>query len=277
MKTIFKPEPCKKCLSTMPMDSDRCKECTLKFKNTPYTYNGYPLSSSKNTEGHYEAILHGIYALLNYMTTKFKNVFVVNMVVKYPLHSKHEYDLSTLTRAERCGENNKLFLDLLEYFSDYCRVKDYHPKYIWARERSLKTGGIHFHVLYCFDSNYIQNSYGLLSKAKELWGNCLNVKDPNGLVELWVPKPRNSNRSDGDRSFSNAEYLSNTDRNDRHQHDLFDIEELYRYGGIKLRRSDPEFHDKFALVFKYASYLAKVFSKGYSPYNVNEFGISKLD
>lgn len=255
MKTIYKPKRCNECIRTAPISHKICNDCTIKTQN-PYTFKGFQLSSAKNSEGHYKEILEGIYALLIYMTQRFNTVFVVNMIVKYPLGFIHEHDLSTLARAERCGENNDLFLDFLENFSDHCRARRYHPKYAWCRERSLQTGGFHFHVLYCFDSRYIQNGYNLLPKAKKLWGNCLKVDDPKGLVRLWVPKPK---------------------VNIRNQDNEMDIEDLYRYGGLKLRRSDAEFNDKFALVFKYASYLAKVYSKGYSPYHVNEFDKSNLN
>ncbi len=218
----------------------------MKTVHTKKTYNNYLLSTAKNSEGHYLEYLQSIYSFLTYVTQKYKNIFIVNFVVKYPSGSDYPHD-------------NDLFLRFIENFSLHCKEQYSFRKYLWVRERSLRSGGFHFHVLYAFQLRQIRNGYGLSPKLLELWKNCLNISDASGLVKVWPPK-REENQ------YANVKTKEKAEE-----------EELYKFGGVKLQHSDSEFDKKFAIVLKNSSYLAKVYSKGYSPYKVNEFGMSNLD
>ena len=191
-------------------------------------HNGYQLSSAKNDQGHYRKILDSIVSLFDHMTQKHNNLFVVNFVVKYP-------------QAFIIPDDNRLFLDFLEVFSLYCRRRSYDPKYLWVKERSLRTGQFHYHVLYLLDSNYIQNAYGILKKAIQLWADRLNIPDAHGLISLCT--------------FNDP---------------------LCQYGGLKLKKSDPDYHQLHSAAISRASYLAKAHSKGFTSPHVNEFGMSRL-
>jgi hypothetical protein len=46
--------------------------------------------------------------------------------------------------------------------------------------------------------------------------------------------------------------------------------------GIMIRRGDPEYHVVFCECFRWASYLAKVDTKGMAPRDVNEFSSSRI-
>lgn len=136
--------------------------------------------------------------------------------------------------------DNVVLSRFLESFILHCRRRQYDPKYLWVRECS-NTGKAHYHLLLLLDADYIQNARGLLHKATELWQRCLNIEDGRGLVHLCTTKG-----DDG------------------------------RYGGVKIRRNAPDFHQVYAACFQRASYLAKCYSKGKAPAFVNELGCSRL-
>lgn len=121
----------------------------------------------------------------------------------------------------------------------HCKRRKYDPKYLWVRESS-ETGQPHYHIMILLNSDIIQNAYGLLGKATELWGRSLNIEDASGLVHLCL-----------------------ADENDR-------------YGGVKIIRNDPGFQQVYDKCFERASYLAKCYSKGNSPGYVKEFACSRM-
>lgn len=136
--------------------------------------------------------------------------------------------------------DNVVLSRFLEAFILHCRRRQYDPNYLWVRECS-NTGQVHYHLLLLLDADYIQNAHGLQHKATELWQRCLNIEDGRGLV-----------------------HLCKTGGYDD------------RYGGVKIRRNAPDFHQVYAACFQRASYLAKCHSKGKAPAFVNELGCSRL-
>lgn len=206
------------------------------MKNVVYTasYNDYNLCySRKHNQGHFLEVLQANEALFDYMVQQHSSVFMVMLVVKFPAGTPLEYQ-----------DNNALlsrFFEALTLHYKRKKPKGYDPKYVWARERSEKTGQTHYHVILLLDGNLIQNGYGILNKATELWGGCLGIENARGLVELCKP----------------------------HDYDG-------RYGGVKIIRNDPKFQEVLGRCFQWASYLAKCFSKGQARAYVNEFGCSRL-
>lgn len=138
--------------------------------------------------------------------------------------------------------NNELLSNFIEALILHCKKQDYKPKYLWVRECSIN-GQVHYHLMLLLNENYIQNAHGLLHKATELWQGWLGIEDGRGLVHLCEPEENNINGYGG---------------------------------GVKIRRNDPNFQQVYAESFQRASYLAKCYSKGEAPPNINEFGSSRV-
>ncbi|MBU1387741.1 MAG: inovirus Gp2 family protein [Proteobacteria bacterium] len=202
------------------------------------TYNHFPLSySNKNNNGFYINILDSLQRLFNTMFYRHSQVFVIRLDLTYPTGIQYPHD-------------NVLFSRFIEALTLYCKrirkskrtgnlVGDYDPMYLWTREDS-GTGQHHFHILLLLNGNKIQNGRGISEKAKELWNGCLGVH-AEGLVHLCMPGG------------------------------AYD-----QYGGVKLVRGSIDFPELFENVFKWTSYLAKVYSKGNGPKHVKEYGMSRL-
>lgn len=192
------------------------------------TYNGHPLSNSeKLNQGSYTEILQATQSLFDHMIQRHRRVFFTRFELKYPAYSSGQYP-----------DNNALLSRFIEALMLHCKRRNYDPKYLWVRESS-ESGQFHYHIMILLNSDIIQNAYGLLNKATELWGRCLNIENASGLV-----------------------HLSLTDEN--------------RYGGFKIIRNAPDYPQVYDQCFERASYLAKCYSKGGLPANVNGFGGSQL-
>jgi len=193
-------------------------------------YNGYDLSiTNKKDEGFYVEILQALGALFDSMIKSHGKVFFAMFVLKYPAGSALEYPV-----------DNSLLSRFIEALTLYYKRKKVDQKYLWVREAS-KTGQFHYHFILLLDGDYIQNAYGILQKASELWQGCLGIENGNGLVHLCTTG-----------------------------------EECTRYGGIKILRNDPEFNQVLNKCYQLASYLAKCYSKEGLPRYVNGFGSSRL-
>lgn len=194
------------------------------------TYSGFELScSEKNNQGFYREILQAIESLLNDMTMRHGKVFFSMFVLKYPADSASTYP-----------SDNSLLSRFIEALTLHCKRKKSDPRYLWVRENST-TGQVHYHIILFLNGDLIQNAYGILQKATELWQGCLGVGDGKGLVHLCT---------------SDEEYA--------------------QYGGIKIIRNDSGVQQVLNKCFQVASYLAKRYSKGGLPPNVNGFGRSRL-
>jgi hypothetical protein len=127
----------------------------------------------------------------------------------------------------------------------YCKRKKYDPRYLWTRELS-STGQYHYHFILLLNGSRIQNANILiLEKATQSWQRCLGIENGQGLVDLCISQYKNYYYDD-------------------------------RYGGVRIRRNDPNLQPIYGACFQVASYLAKRYSKGSSPAYVNETGHSKL-
>lgn len=194
-------------------------------------YNGLPLSySNDNNQGSYVEIIRAIEAVMACMLQHHARVFFTMFVLKYPANTAGQYP-----------DNNVLMSRLVEALTKYCARHNYHPKYLWVRE-CPSTGQPHYHFMLLLDENYVQNAYGIHSKATELWQRCLGIENGQGLVHLCTTRDNN----------------------------------IDPYGGVKIRRNAPDFQQVYQQCFQRASYMAKCFSKGNAPAYVNEYGCSRL-
>jgi len=195
-------------------------------------YKGYPLSTTyQNDQGFHKVILDKIHELLTNMTQRHGKVFFTMFRLSYPADSMVKYP-----------DNNVSFSKFIEALMRHFdrKPRKYDPSGLWVRERSMKTGQFHYHIMIMVDGNKCRNAHGILAKATELWGLRLE-RDAKGLVHLA------------------RSYVCDN-----------------RYGGVQLIRISPEFQQVFAHCFQCASYFAKAFSKGHSPRYSNEYGCSRL-
>jgi hypothetical protein len=141
----------------------------------------------------------------------------------------------------RYPNDNALLSRFIEALTLHCKRRKFDPKYLWVRETST-TGQFHYHFVLLLDSNYTQNAYGIHDKAIELWQRCLGIENGKGLVHLCKT-----------------------------------VENYAKYGGIKIKRNDPQLQEVRKKCYELASYLAKCYSKEGLPPYVNGFGCSRLN
>jgi len=194
------------------------------------TYNGYDLSNSeKNNQGFYAEILQAIGALFDSMIKRHGKVFFTMFVLKYPSGSASTYP-----------SDNSLLSRFIEALTLYYKRKKVDPTYLWVREVST-TGQVHYHFTILVNGDFVQNGYGILQRATELWQRCLCIEDGRGLV-----------------------HLCKLDK------------DCAQYGGIKIVRNDPGVQQVQNKCYMLASYIAKCYSKDALPPYVNGFGSSRL-
>ena len=196
------------------------------------SYNGHQLMTSPRYEpAFHTTILQIIEALLNDMIARHSQVFVMMLVLKFPAYS---HDVNDDYQG-----GNALLSRFMEAFTLHLKRAGYDPKYLWVREES-SYDQVHYHLMILVNGNEVQNAYGMLGKAQELWGNCLGVDGP-GYVH----------------HCRKGDYVN-------------------EYGGMKLRRNSPEFQQDYANCFHWASYLAKCSGKENTPIHANRFGGSRV-
>ena len=138
-----------------------------------------------------------------------------------------------------CDNNSliSLFLDAL--LADF-RRSGCDTKYLWVREQH-ENSYVHFHMMLLLNGNVIQNGHAVLAKVAQHWGHTLGEANGKGYVH----------------HCANGYHVS-------------------PYGGIKIRRNDPQIEQEFAKCFQWASYLAKCNGKENTPAHVNRFRHSQL-
>jgi hypothetical protein len=194
------------------------------------TYNGFNLSSSKkNNKGFYLEILETIQSLFEHMIKRHGKVFFSMFVLKFPAGSASIYP-----------NDNSLLSRFIEALVRHYQRHKCDPSYLWVREVS-STGQVHYHLILFLNGDLIQNGYGILQRATDLWARCLGIEDGQGLVHLCTSE-----------------------------------DDYAQYGGIKIIRNAPEVQQVLHKCYELASYLAKRFSKGGLPPFVNGFGSSRL-
>ena len=125
-------------------------------------------------------------------------------------------------------------------------------RYLWAREQ-VSSDHPHYHVILLVNGSLMQNPYGLLHKANEIWNRILGGVFP-GLIEFC------DSRCLGQRETGSIMI--------RRPSSVAEGETLVRQQQI--------YDEKLQEALGRASYLAKTFSKGNTPYRVREFGCSQI-
>jgi hypothetical protein len=136
-------------------------------------------------------------------------------------------------------DGNELFIRFMASLNRYLERQDLDPRYLWVREQS-KEKKQHYHCFLLLDGNKVQSCHYPLKKAEELWNRALGLPlDTPGLIDHC------------DVSRSGA----------------------WQKNGIMINRGGgPELND----CFRWASYLAKVNTKGKVPNGVREIGGSQI-
>jgi hypothetical protein len=137
------------------------------------------------------------------------------------------------------------FAKALSRYLEGCSI-EYH--YVWAREQPTKDGQPHWHVLLLLDGNRTQSFYSRhLHTVGRLWAESLRIERGDGFAHLstWVES------SDPDYPY-------------------------VRNGGVMIVRSSPDFQAAYGVLFKRASYLAKVDTKKFTPRGLRKYSPSHL-
>jgi len=192
-------------------------------------YLGFPLLTGyKYHQGYYEEALHTWHDILLNYTQIHSRAYIVRLDFSYPFFNRDQYP-----------EDNQLFSKALEALCLSYRRKGADPAYCWAREKSPQ-GGHHYHLILLFNERKIQNSHGVLSKAKRYWASQLGIPTADGLVHL------------------------------------SEITSGYAYcGGLKLNVKNDD-KENIKRCFELGTYLCKVHSKDPDLYHINQFGSSRL-
>lgn len=128
---------------------------------------------------------------------------------------------------------------LLNSFGMYLTRGKIAFQYVWAREQSLGMNQ-HYHVMMLLNGNVTRNSIGHLAKAGELWQSAIGVQS-SGLLHRCSP--------------------------------LFDGNNSCQ---VMLDRNDHHYEENIRECVHWASYLAKVYSKGNAPYRGREWGATSI-
>lgn len=136
------------------------------FENT---YKGLPIMTPASGEfmGSDITILNGVYRVINGMVEKHGKVYSFRFDVRYPVAGNYASDNIFISR----------FIEALIKYYDRKKID---PKYLWCRER-VYSENPHYHFIFMVNGNKVQNPYGILTKASDAWGKCLNV-DASGLI-----------------------------------------------------------------------------------------------
>ena len=137
--------------------------------------------------------------------------------------------------------DNSIFQRFFENFIRHLQRQVLDPHYLWVREQS-KEKHQHYHVVLLLDGNKTQSIYGHLNLAESLWAKSLGLPDASGLI-CYCTESR-----DG----------------------------IAQHNGLMMRRGSPDFPLVFNTCFEWASYLAKINTKGNAPNGVREWGSSQL-
>ena len=141
---------------------------------------------------------------------------------------------------------------LLKALKEACANQISDIQYLWAREQ-VSSDHPHYHVMLLVNGSLMQNPMGLLHKASEIWSRILRGAYP-GLIE-----------------FCDSRCLGHKETGSimiRRPSSVAEGETLFRQQQI--------YDEKLQEALGRASYLAKTFSKGNTPYRVREFSCSQI-
>lgn len=198
----------------------------------------YPLLQQEayTVPGYYKAILDSIAERFEYMQ-KHSKVLFVRLDFRFP-------------GKLNASNNNTCFQHFMESYMSYLKIQSklkdrskrryLDPHYIWCREHSTKTHNHHYHLLLLFSGNAI-SYFNSLYTCEKYWAQSLykfyGYQDRvQGLVHFCKNKIQQDN------------------------------------GTMIYRDNQSSFDSAFTL----SSYIAKVYSKENTPFNVNIFSASRL-
>jgi len=166
------------------------------------------LSVQHFKHGFHGEILERTEQLLDHAVARSCKVYAVRLDFTYP-------------EGYTMPPSNRIFSNCLNSLTQYLSRKKWLLGYIWRYELGEKSLG-HWHLVLLLDGNRVQNSWGILNKATQLWGSALET-EANGLVHLCQP---NSPRS-------------------------------HFHSGFQLCKHQPEYQDVRTDVLGWLSYMAK--------------------
>lgn len=139
--------------------------------------------------------------------------------------------------------DNGCIEQFMESFGRYCSRKNYKPRYLWVKEFGYDSivNNFHYHVWVILDGHEIRNPFSMRNKAVDLWGRAIKYC---------------------------AEGLANIDE--------LNVPGSYTPHGLMIRRNGREFNYLMGYVLDKAQYLAKAYSKEFSPYKGKMFGMSQV-
>jgi len=203
-----------------------------KINNTCERHN---LSYSKHkNEDLCQPIILANLSLLHEMTNRHDKVFFMMFALSIPS-----------TSADCNRGNNSYISKLIDSLTTYCINKMYDPMYLWTREDST---GCHaeYNFMFLFNGDLVQEAYGILEKANELWARASNIQHGPSLIHLCNPEP-------------DIKYYRN----------------FIKHGGVVLKKKDQHFTDAFIHCFGLANYIVMRSSKNGARTYVNEYGCSR--
>lgn len=177
-----------------------------------------------------------------------KNIYE-QMVVMSNKHNKVyfvRFDLRYPIGYER-SDGSEHISELFKRLVERYQRQGTDTRYIWAREQKTDQDVQHYHCVLLMDGNRVQSYFPILKVVTEIWGRILG-RDGRGLVDYCN---RQGNGIMIERPSSKAV-------------------------GHELMRQQNDYKEQFDQCFKWASYLAKVNQKAYTPYSMRSYGASRI-
>ena len=202
------------------------------------TFRHLPIQADRQRElGCRREILKRLYDIFQHTIKKHNKVLFIRFDVTFPDDRTYP-------------EDNTLFEGFLANLIKNLKRKtvkrgSLDPYYLWVREAEYEnTPNHHYHCILLLDANKTHKIHNHLAKAEELWNRALGLPytDRSGLIDYCV-KDRYGNPQEN---------------------------------GIMLLREDSDFQYQLIRCYHWASYLAKVNTKGNVASSVREMGSSQL-
>lgn len=200
-------------------------------------YNGYALyQGDKSPNGAHGEILDALSRAMDSMTSVRRWTFVFSLTLNFPENYPPQ-------------EDNRLLMMFLRRFAERLRQKGA-CEYVWCREQN-KGMHPHFHIAFFVNGDRIYHGWAWKFEAANTWGYLLGIMldQYDGLVQISCPEAMHNR-------FEPAYGL------------------LVAYG-MMIDAQAVDVRDRKAEVYRWVSYLAKVFSKSSTP-RCRSYGASRF-
>lgn len=203
------------------------------------TYQGLTINTGNGDFYCFTQILQDIFERFNYMTQKHNKVLFIRFDLHFPVGYIHD------------GGNTEVSL-LFKLLKESLLRRGIDTQYVWVREQNFQNEVPHYHAILLLNGNKVQNYFPILAKVTKTWGrilgqnalgcvnycnNCNGVPVDNGIM---IRRP--SSLAVGD----------------------------------ELLRQQQEYTFLYQHCFSWASYLAKINQKSFTPYGVRRFNSSRI-